>query len=62
MEVVVAPVLHIKVPVKAPAVKTVLPQLLVGVIVGAVGMATGAAVPLPAELVQPFVELVWVTV
>ena len=57
-----APVLHNNVPVKALAVKTVLPQLLVGVIAGAAGMATGAAVTLPAELVQPFVELVWVTV
>ena len=55
IEVVVAPVLHNNVPVNEPAVSTLLLQLLVTETVGAVTFeVTGAATPLPAELVHPF--------
>jgi len=60
MDEVVSPVLHNKlVPV---ADNTELPQLLTTVTTGGRGIAFGAAVPLPAGLVQPLAELVWVTV
>jgi hypothetical protein len=54
MEVVVAPLLHNKVPVNADAVNTELPQLLTTVIVGATGIVPGAATPLRVALVHPF--------
>lgn len=54
MEVDVAPLLHNSDPVKPEAVSTELPQLLATDIVGASGVVLGAAVPLPAVLVQPF--------
>lgn len=60
MEVVVAPVLHNNVPVKPLAVNVELPQLLVTVTMGAVGIVLGAAVPLPAALVHPFTVCVTV--
>ena len=50
----VAPSLHNNDPVKPEAVNTELPQLLVTATFGAGGMAFGAAVLLPAALVQPF--------
>ena len=54
MDDVVAALLHNNVPVVPVAVSTELPQLFVTVTVGA-GTAelTGAAIPLPAALVQP---------
>ena len=55
IEAVVAPVLHNRDPVNDPAVNTLLLQLLVTVTVGAGTLPfNGAAVPLPAGLVQPF--------
>jgi hypothetical protein len=52
--VVVAPLLHNKVPVVPVAVNTELPQLFATVTIGA-GVLTGAAIPLPPALVQPFI-------
>ena len=52
--VVVAPLLHNKDPVKPPAVKAELPQLLTTVTAGAAGIAFGAAIPVPGALVHPF--------
>ena len=60
MVVAVAPVLHNKDPVKPEADKTELPQLLVTATAGLAGIALGAAIPEPAELMQPFT--VWATV
>lgn len=55
IDVVVAPVLHSKDPVKPEAVNTELPQLFTTLIVGAATEElTGVAVPLPAGLTQPF--------
>lgn len=54
MDTVVALVLHKSDPVKSLAVNTELPQLFCTVAVGAGGMALGAAVLLPARLVQEF--------
>ncbi len=51
----VAPLLHNKEPVNEPAVNVELPQLFTTDIVGAVTVeATGAATPLPDELIHPF--------
>ena len=60
MDGVIAPLLHNKVPVKPEAVNTELSQLFTTAIDGAVGIAFGAAVSLPAGLVHPFTF--WVTV
>jgi hypothetical protein len=61
IDVVVAPVLHNKVPVNDPAVNTELLQLLVTETVGAGTFGlTGAATPLPAELVHPLTVCVTV--
>jgi hypothetical protein len=51
---VVAPVLHNKEPVYEPAVNIELPQLFTTVTTGPVGIAFGAATPLPEGLVHPF--------
>ena len=59
IEAVVAPVLHKIVP-PAGTDKTELPQLLTTVTTGVAGVATGAAVPEPAALVQPLRVLVTV--
>ena len=56
----VAPLLHNKVPVKAEAVSTELPQLFTTETEGAGGMVLGAATPVPGALVHPFTD--WVTV
>ena len=53
MKLVVSPVLHNSEPVNVPAVNMELSQLLLTDIVGADGIATGAANPLPAGLVHP---------
>ena len=53
IEVVVAPLLHNKDPVKLLAVNTELPQLLTTPTVGADGGVPGADVPLPVALVHP---------
>jgi hypothetical protein len=58
--VAVAPVLHNKDPVKPEADKTELPQLLVTATAGLAGIALGAAIPEPAELLQPFTVCVTV--
>ena len=51
----VSPVLHSKVPVKAPAVNSELPQLSTTVIVGEVtDEIIGAAIPLAGALIHPF--------
>ena len=56
IEDVVAPVLHNKEPVKADAVSIELPQLSVTDTVGdATAELIGAAIPLPATLVQPLI-------
>ena len=60
IETVVAEVLHNNVPVKPVAVRVEVPQLSTTDTPGATGVVFGAAVPEPAELVQPFT--VWVTV
>ena len=60
IDVVVAPLLHKSGPVKLPAVNTDLPQLSTTVTVGADGAATGADVPLPIKLAQPFTVCVTV--
>jgi len=54
MDEVVAPLLHNKEPVNDVAVNIELPQLFTTVTTGAVGIAFGAATPLPEGLVQPF--------
>ena len=54
MEVVVAPVDQNNVPVKLLAVNIELPQLSATDTVGAEGIATGAAFPLPEGLRHPF--------
>ena len=54
MEGVVAPLLHINVPVYPLAVNTELPQLLTTVMIGAAGVAFGADVALRVALVHPF--------
>ena len=52
---VVAPLLHNNVPVNPEAVKTELPQLLTTFTFGAsTADVTGAAIPLPVGLIQPF--------
>ena len=56
----VAPLLHNKEPVNAPAVNTELPQLLTTDTVGADGVGIGAAIPLPSVLVHPFTVCVTV--
>ena len=60
IDVVVAPLLQNKDPVKLLAVNTELPQLLTTPTVGAEGTAIGADIPLPTALVHP--ETVCVTV
>ena len=60
MELVVAPVLHNTVPTILPAVKTLLPQLLLTVTVGADGTGIGDAIPDPNKLAHP--ATVWLTV
>jgi len=61
MEVVVAPVFHNNDPVNDPAVNVELPQLFTTVTVGAETLAfSGAATPLPGELVHPFTVCVTV--
>ena len=60
MDDVVAPLLHNKEPVKPEAVNTEFPQLLVTATVGAGGVVFGAAVPVPAVLVHPFIVCVTV--
>jgi hypothetical protein len=55
IDVVVAPLLHNKVPVVPVAVNTELPQLLTTDTPGADGIVLGAAIPVPAALVQPFI-------
>ena len=52
-DIVVAPLLHNKDPVKPPAVKAELPQLLTTVTAGAEGIVLGAAIPLRGTLVHP---------
>ena len=54
MDEVVAPLLHNKEPVNDVAVNVELPQLSTTDIMGADGMACGAATALPEGLVQPF--------
>jgi len=54
MDEVVAPLLHNKEPVNDVAVNIELPQLFTTVTTGAVGIAFGAATPLPEGPVQPF--------
>jgi ABC-type phosphate/phosphonate transport system permease subunit len=56
---VVAPLLHNKLPV-ALVESTLLPQLFTTVTIGVAGVLVGAAVPLPAALVQPFEDTVTV--
>ena len=59
IEAVVAPVLHKRDPVNDPAVNVELPQLFTTLTVGAETLAfNGAAVPLPGELVHPFMVCV----
>jgi hypothetical protein len=54
MDVVVCPPgLHDKLPVNPEAVSVDDPQLFTTLTEGAAGMVNGAAVPLPAGLVQP---------
>jgi hypothetical protein len=60
MDAVVAPVLHNNEPVKPDAVNRELVQLSVTATFGAGGVALGAAVPLPGELVHPFTVCVTV--
>jgi hypothetical protein len=62
MELVVPPLLHSSAPVNEPAVNTELPQLLTTVIVGAEGIALGAATPLAGVLVHPLIVCVTVYV
>ena len=62
IEEVVSLVLHNKEPVKPDAVNTELPQLSVTATVGADGIAFGAAMPLPGELLQPLTVCVTVYV
>ena len=55
IEGVVAPVFHNKDPVNDPAVNVELPQLFTTLTVGAGTLAlSGAALPLPGALVEPF--------
>ena len=61
MEVVVAPLLQSIVP-PAGIESTELPQLLTTVTTGVAGVATGAATPEPAAVIQPFNVLVTVYV
>ena len=56
---VVAPLLHNKVPV-AVVDSVDVPQLFTTVTTGATGAVFGAAVPLPAKLVQPATAVVTV--
>jgi hypothetical protein len=56
MEGEVSPLLHNNEPVKPEAVNTELPQLLATDTSGAPGIVLGAAIPLPALLVQPFTD------
>ena len=59
IEGVVAPVFHNNDPVNDPAVNVELPQLFTTLTVGAETLAfNGAAVPLPGELVHPFMVCV----
>jgi len=60
--VVVAPLLHNKVPVVPVAVNSELPQLFITVTPGATGIVLGDAVPLPDALVQPLTVCVTVYV
>ena len=60
--VVVAPLLHNKVPVVPVAVNSELPQLFVTVTPGATGIVLGDDVPLPDALVQPLTVCVTVYV
>jgi hypothetical protein len=60
MEVVVAPLLHKREPVKLDAVSSELAQLFTTVTAGAAGMGLGAAMALPLGLIHP--STVWVTV
>ena len=60
MDDVVAPLFHNNDPVKPDAVNTVLPQLLATATDGADGLASGAAIPVPAPLVHPFTVCVTV--
>ena len=60
IEDVVAPVLHSSVPAAAVDKVDVLLQLSTTVTTGAAGVVFGAAVPLPAALVQPFTVVVTV--
>ena len=62
IEDVVAPVLHSSVPAAAVDKVDVLLQLSTTVTTGAAGVVFGAAVPLPAALVQPFTVVVTVYV
>ena len=62
MEGVVAPVLHNRVPAAVVDKVDVPLQLLTTVTTGVAGTAFGAAVPLPARLVQPFTVVVTVYV
>ena len=62
MDGVVAPLLHDNEPVNPDAVNTELPQLLITATVGTATVPVGAAVPLPAALVQPFTVCVTVYV
>lgn len=59
MDDVVDPLLHSKLPA-AVVDNVVLPQLFSTITTGAVGIAFGAAVPLPASLVQPSTVVVTV--
>lgn len=60
MDEVVAPVLHTKLPAAVVDNTDVPLQLLVTDTVGVAGTALGAAVPLPAKLVHPFIVVVTV--
>ena len=60
MDEVVAPVLHTKAPVALVESVDVPLQLLVTTTTGVAGGVLGAAVPLPAALVHPFIVVVTV--
>ncbi len=61
MDAVVPPVFHTKpAPLVPEAVRTEFPQLFATATDGAAGIATGAATPVPAPLIQPFAVCVTV--
>lgn len=56
IDVVVSPVLHNNDPVGFETVNKEFSQLLTTTTTGAAGIAFGAAIPLPGELLQPFTD------